>query len=274
MRTTAAVLLHLLAAPLLLALPARVAFERVLPAQHDVGRNSDIAIVHAISDTPLIEEFLEEFVGRTNRSGFHQVRDARHATGPADVYLDVKTFSCQTFLRDGEASTRDYDGNRVKRKQAWVDAICTVRIDVMSRDMRRVSTFYGKGEGTSPRVGQVGDDERRVAERQATHYTAVDAAERITPRRVREMILLDETAPAFDDGMSLIDGGRLADARKRWEAALRQTPRSAPLHFNLAALCEALGDRKAAASHYQAARQLAPKETRYASEMKLFERRQ
>ena len=38
----------------------------------------------------------------------------------------------------------------------------------------------------------------------------------------------------------------MREARAHWEAALRQQPRSAPLHFNLAAVCEALGDRKAA----------------------------
>ena len=88
------------------------------------------------------------------------------------------------------------------------------------------------------------------------------------------MIPLEETAPAFDEGMALIDSGRVAEARARWEAALRNEPRNAALHFNLAAVCEALGDRKAAQGHYTAARSLAPKEERYASEMRLFEKRQ
>ena len=49
--------------------------------------------------------------------------------------------------------------------------------------------------------------------------------------------------------------------------------RSAALRFNLAAVNEALGDRRAAELHYNAARQLAPAEPRYASELKLFMRR-
>lgn len=273
MRAFSAVLLHLLTAPLLFAASPRIAFERVLPAAHDIGRDRDVAIVHAIGDTAKIETFIEHFLERANGSGFLHIRDARTATGPADVYLAIKTFTCDTVEREGEGSVRDYAGNRVKRTLTWAEAICSARVDVLSRDMKRVSTFYGKGEGTSPRVERMTADEREIALRQAARYAAVDAAERITPRRVKEMIPLDETAPALEAGMALIDSGRLAEARGLWEVALRQQPRSAPLHFNLGAVCEALGDRTAAQNHYKAARRLAPKEHRYASEMRLFERR-
>lgn len=269
-----AVLLHILTAPLLFAVSPRIAFERVLPAAHDIGSNRDVAIVHAVSDSPQLEPFVEYFIDQANRSGFHRIRDARTATGPADVFLVIKTFACESVTREGEGSTRDYEGNRVKRTQRWEDAVCHARVDVMSQHMKWVSSFYGKGEGTSPRVEQITGEERQIALQQAARYAAVDAAERITPRRVKEMIPLDETAPAFDEGMALIDSGRIPEARKRWGEALRREPRNAALHFNLAAVCEALGDRKAAQGHYTAARELAPKEQRYASEMRLFERRQ
>src|SRR5919109_969384 len=185
-----AALLQLLVAPLLFAASPRISFERILPAAHDIGRDRDVAIVHAIGDTAQVDEFVELFVDQANHSGFHRLRDARQTTGPADVYLAVKTFTCETTTREGEGSTRDFEGNRVKRKHVWVDAICTVRVDVMSQDMKRLSSFYGKGEGTSPRVEALSEQERDIALHQATRYTAVDAAERITPRRVKEIILL------------------------------------------------------------------------------------
>ncbi len=269
-----AVLFQILTAPLLFAVSPRIAFERVLPAVHDIGRNRDVAIVHAIGDSPKIEAFIDYFIEQANDSGFHRIRDARTATGPADVFLVIKTFTCESVTREGEGSTRDYEGNRVKRMLKWEDAVCRARVDVMSQEMKWVSSFYGKGEGTSPRVEQITNEERQIALQQAARYAAVDTAERITPRRVKEMIPLDETAPAFDEGMALIDSGRIPEARERWVAALRQQPRNAALHFNLGAICEALGDRKAAQAHYIAAKQLAPKEQRYASEMRLFERRQ
>lgn len=269
-----AVLLHVLTASLVFAISPRIAFERVLPAPHDIGRGRDVAIVEALGDPAKIETFVEHFIDQANHTGFLRIRDARATTGPADVYLVVKSFTCATAAREGEGSVRDHDGNRVRRTLTWVDAVCSARVDMMSREMKRVSTFYGRGEGTSPRVERLTDEEREIALHLAARYTAVDAAERITPRRVKEMIPLDATAPAFEEGMALIDSGRMREARSHWEAALRREPRSAALHFNLAAVCEALGDRKAAQGHYTAAHQLAPKEERYASEMKLFERRQ
>lgn len=250
-------LLQLLLAPALFAVSPRLTYERVQPPAHDIGRARDLAVVHAVGDSDVVDAFVGHFVDRVNHAGFLQVRDARETTGPADAYLAVQTFSCETFHREGEGSVRDYEGNRVKRRQVWVDAVCTARVDVMSRDMKRLSSFQGRGEGTSPHVEQLTDDERTVALRQAARYAAIDAAERITPRRVREHILLDESAPAFDEGMSLIEAGRLREARAAWESALRRHPTSAALHANLAAVCTALGDAKAAEKHKKAARGLA-----------------
>jgi tetratricopeptide (TPR) repeat protein len=208
-----------------------------------------------------------------NHSSFLRARDARTSTGPADVYLAVKTFRCDPTQRNGEGGARDVDGNRVKRKQAWIDVTCTARIDVLSNVMKYKSTFYAKGEGTSPRAETLTDGEREIAYQQAARYAAIDAAERITPRKVRESIVLDDTAPAFEEGFAMVTTDRLVEARKFWERAMALQPRSAPLRYNLAAVCEALGDRRAAAVHYAAARELAPSEPRYTNELRLFTKR-
>ena len=256
MRRFPAVLFLLLVAPVLLASSARISFERVLAAEHDVGRARDLALVHAVGNSDAVDTFVENFVDQVNHTGFLRARDARDSTGPADAYLAVQTFSCETFNREGEGSARDHDGNRVKRKHVWVDAVCAARIDVLGPDRKRLSSFFGRGEGTSSRVERLTDDERHGAVRQAARYAAIDAAERITPRRVREHIPLDESAPAFEEGMVLIEAGRIAEARAHWESELRRNPRSAALHVNLAAVCEALGDAAAAKKHLHAARAL------------------
>jgi tetratricopeptide (TPR) repeat protein len=267
------VLLACVVATRVFAAPPHVSFDRVLPAPHDLGRAEDVAIVHADGDSNALETFIDIFVEQVNQSQFLRMRDARRTTGPADAHLDVKSFTCDTTTREGEAGARDGEGKRVRRKVTWADAVCLARIDVLTFDLRWQSTFYARGEGTSPRVEELSDDERRVALLQAARYAAITAAERITPRRVRESIPLDENAPAFQEGVALIELDRLRDARALWERALRAQPQSAPLHFNLAAVCEAVGDRRAAEQHYLAARQLAPNESRYAREMKRFARR-
>lgn len=273
MRRTFAVLLHLAIAPLLFAVSPRIAFERVLPAPHDLGRVENVAIVNANGTGPHLELFIDHFLDHSNRSGLLRMQDLRANTGPADVYLDVKIFRCSSAIHETEGSTRDIDGNRVRRRVFFVEAVCSARVDVLTRFMKPQSMFFAKGEGRSPRVETVTEEEREGAVADAARLAAKDAAERITPRRVREAIMLDETAPGFADGFAMIEADRLVRARAIWEAELRKNPRSAALRFNLGALCEALGDRKAAEQHYNAARQMAPNEPRYATELKLFTRR-
>jgi tetratricopeptide (TPR) repeat protein len=184
----------------------------------------------------------------------------------------------RTWLKDHEKLSDATTARRITSARQMFKRACKWRLIVENLGLdvavgRQRSSFYVKGDGTSPRVLELTDEERNVALEQAARYAAVDAAERITPRRVRESILLDDTAPAFDEGFARIDVGEYADARKIWERALAGTPRSPALHFNLAAVCEALGDRKEAELHYVAARQLAPAEGRYVSELRSFLRR-
>lgn len=275
MRTTIAVLatLGFLVAPALLAAPPRIVFDRLLPAPHDLGNAKDVAIVNATTDDPLVEKFIDELMRHAERSDVLKLRDIRTSAGPGDAHLDIKTFRCESVVRETEAGMRDISGNRVKVRAYQIDALCNARIDVLSRFLEPVSTFYARGQGTSKRMETVTQEERDHTLADAAKFAAVDAAERITPRRVRESILLDDTAPAFAEGMALIEEDRLADARTVWLQAMQNDARSAALRFNLGALSEAMGDRRAAELHYNAARQLAPKETRYANELKLFSQR-
>ena len=276
MRTTTAVLVALvfgaLSVPALHAGP-RLVFERVLPAAHDLGGAKDVAVIRAAANEPRIEDFLDELIHHVNRSGTLTLRDMRTGTGPAEAHLDNKTFRCQTAVRETEGGFRDVDGNKIKQRAFQIDAVCGARVEVLSRTLAPKSTFYAKGEGTSARLEAVTDEERDNALRDAARYAAIDAAERITPRRVRESIALDETAPSFAEGMAMIEAGRVPEARAIWQKAMQTQARSAPLRFNLAAVAEAMGDRRAAELHYNAARQLAPGEPRYASELKLFAKR-
>lgn len=261
----------------------RVTFERIIPAPYDLGNAEVIALVSAIGDTASVEYLVEQFVEYANRPGtlhIHDARAGRHAfvletlrkNEPADAWISVRAFTCTSADRAGQGSTPDADGKRVPRRKLWVESRCTARLEALTATGNRVS-FAIKGDGASAHVIEISEDEREDALLHAARFAAIDAAEKITPRRVRESIPLDETAKAFEEGFALISAGRLVEARTLWENEMRRAPRDAPLHFNLAAVCEALGDRTAAEQHYAAAKQLAPNETRYASEHKAFMRR-
>jgi Tfp pilus assembly protein PilF len=73
--------------------------------------------------------------------------------------------------------------------------------------------------------------------------------------------------------MAMIQADRLGDARAILEIGLRQHPSSSALHFDMAAVCEALGDLQAARDHFREALRIAPDSKQYRSELDLFRRR-
>jgi hypothetical protein len=260
-----------------------VFFERRIPAPFDLADAEEIVVVSAIGDTTAVDFLVEQIAEQTAKGGTLRVRDARgrrhpflfetlRKNEPADAYLAVRAFTCTADKRGGEGSTRDADGNRIKQREEWIEARCSAHLEILSTKGPRV-TVPIKGEGASNHVARVTDEQTEDAVLHATRFAAIDAVEKISPRRVRESVPLDETGAAFQEGLAMIEVGRLSEARGIWEHELRKRPREASLHFNLAAICEALGDRTAAEQHYVAARQLAPGETRYASEYRAFVRR-
>src|SRR5213594_607547 len=272
-------------------LGAHISFMRVIPAQHDLAPAQRIAVIYAIGDNLKVTTFVEDFVEYVGRAGTlridNAVEDNQHLVSlddkalkrlrrehPADAYIGVSRFTCAGETRGAEGSELDVDGTRVRRLHVWVDATCVAKLDVRGENGRRIVSFTAHGEGTSPRsTSSLTDEERDVAYEQAARYAALNAADMITPRMVRETIELDESSPSFDEGLAMINADRPQDARAIWEVALRQHRDSAPLYFNLGAVCEATGDLTAAQKYLQAAVRLSPQQRRYRQELQLLQRR-
>jgi tetratricopeptide (TPR) repeat protein len=281
-----ALIVAFIGAPCAFALQPRITFTRIVPAPHDLAPAEQVAVIYAIGDNHAVNDFVDTFVNHVNRSGTLIVENAvdrnQHLADfaslkrqhHADVYLGVNHFTCSEIEKTAEGSEHDPDGGRVKKTHHWIDVVCTARLDALSAgDGKKTMSFSVRGEGTSPRSIELTNDERDVAYSQAARFAAIAAAEAITPRTVRETIELDSTAPAFDEAYSMIASERFADARAIWEAALRQHRDSAALRYNLGALSEAMRDYKAAEGYFEEAQKLAPKETRYRSELLLLKKR-
>jgi hypothetical protein len=261
----------------------RVTYERIIAAPYNLGDAEQVALVGAIGDTIGVEVFIEHLIEQTNRSGTMRMNDDRsrrhvfvlehlRKSADADAFLVVRAFTCASEDKTGEGSGRDADGRRIPRRDTWVETRCTAKIDALTAAGARYS-FGIKGVGTSTRTDRITDDDREDALMHAARFGAIDATEKIAPRRVRETILLDETAPGIAEAYALIGNGNLTGARDLWLQELRRKPGLASLHFNIAAVCEALGDAKNAEQNYAAAARLAPKEKRYAVELRSFLRR-
>lgn len=278
------VVIALLQGTALCAANARLTFTRTVSPPIDLARTQRIAVIYAIGDNEMIDTFIDTFVEYADKHGVLQVENAVEGNRylmtldekamkklrrerPADAYAGVSQFTCSATERSAEGSERDATGERVRRLHRWIDAVCRARIDIRTPDGRPFVTFTTRGEGTSPRVASLTDEERDIAFEQAARYTALSAAEMITPRVVRETIDLDENAPRFADGMEMIRSDRLSEARAIWESALRTHRDSAPLLYDLGAVCEASGDLPAARRYLQSAVRLAPRNRLYREEL-------
>jgi tetratricopeptide (TPR) repeat protein len=292
MRATFAVLLHALLAPVLLAGQPHITFTRTIPPPINLGQAEVVVLIYALGDNNHLGEFVDVFREKVNGSGTLRLENATQRTQrfiraradretaqklqreePADAWVGINEFTCKSTQRGGERSVYDADHKRVKRDRVWIETLCTARVDILSaEDLHRVASFEVKGEGASPRVEAITEEERTLAVAEAAKFAAIDAAEHIAPRRIRESLTLAENVADFDEAMRLIALERPADARTVWENALKTKP-SAALHYNLGAVCEALGDEAAAEKHYLAARKLQPGEPRYRDELRSFQRR-
>jgi tetratricopeptide (TPR) repeat protein len=267
-----------------------ISFTRVIPAPHDLAPAQRIAVIYAIGDSDKVTSFVEHFVEYVDRSRTlrveNAVEDNQHLTAfdnaamkrlrhdhPADAYVGVGLFTCDGKEHHAEGSERGVDGERVRREHMWVDAACLARLDIRSDTGRRVLSLTAHGEGTSPRATNLTAEEKDVAYEQAARYAALNAADMITPRMVRETIELDDSAPSFDEGMAMIRSERFEDARAIWEVTLRRHRDSAPLYYNLGAVCEAIGDLAAAHRYLQSAVRLSPTDRRYRQELQSLQRR-
>ena len=272
-----------------LAGAARITFQRTLRAPHDLGVDN-VAVIFAIGDNQKVSMFVDEFVGYAGRAGTLRIENdvdnnqrlagfgeaelkKLRKRGGADAYIGISLFTCAGAEHTGEVGDTNVNGQRIRTKVQWIDAVCSAKIDARRTDGKQIVTFMTHGDGTSPRVAQLTDDDRDIAYSQAARFAAFSAAESIAPRTQRESIELDEHAPSFDDGIAMINSERFADARAIWEIALTRNQKSAALHYNLGAVCEAIGDLRAAEEYYRTAAEMAPKEALYRSGFNQFRKR-
>lgn len=260
-----------------------VTVTHLAPAPYNLGPARRLVLVEVggsfAAEARLAKSFLDQVAGGgvltiEDATGDHvrlaalgsgsAARDAKdfRRRWPADVYVGIGS-DLQSHAKF-ERHKKKTDDGEVEVVRHWVVAECEVRVRLLdAADGRELASFSVSQAGESAHADEVRSDMREEAESRAVDSAVSDAVSQFSPRRVEERIALDDKAPLAAEGVKLFEGGDLAATRRLWEGALEANPQSAPLRYNLGALCEALRDRRAARRYYEDAVRLDPAEPKY-----------
>lgn len=191
---------------------------------------------------------------------------------PADAYMSIDVRSCNSRI-NSEIVTKKKKGGDEKVTEYWGVATCSADLRIIDgADGRELAAFSVVGDGTSTRSETRASYLESTALSYAVSEAANEAVAKFAPRHHQVSIGLEKAAPGFKEGFERVKGNRLDEARRIWEAALETNPNSAPLHFNVAAVTEALGDYEAAGEHYRKAAELSA-DKKYQRGAQAFEER-
>lgn len=276
-----------------------VTISRVVPAPYNLGPIKAIVLVESRGVDSPADRFAIGVVGASRQLGFYEVVDARPAgvalddlrsnrktdrvsrfrrDYPADVYAQTEVFRCGARMNSEtyKDKEKDKDGNEheVTKTRYWYAGECEAHVTLVdAKDGRELASFGVLGQDTSSKTDGRDTWRESIVAGNALSHAVDDAVMRFTPHRVTEAIDLDKKAPLAKEGVKLVDEGRYGQARTLWEQALTTNPGSAPLLYNLGAVCEALGDRSAARKYYREAFSLDKGNERYERALELLEQR-
>jgi tetratricopeptide (TPR) repeat protein len=194
---------------------------------------------------------------------------------PADVYVGLDVSDVTSRLRTKKEKVKAKDGTETERTRTWAEGTCEVELTLLDgRTGARLARYTTDETRTTPRTDSPNDRLLREAEVAAVRAAVESAVEQFTPRRVSEILPLDDEAPDAKAGIEKIEAGDLRGARLLWEATLKRAPGDARLLYNLGVVSEALGDPKAAREYYEDATRIAPDEPKYRGALESLDQRQ
>ena len=257
--------------------PPQVAVIHTVPPKFSIVPAKSVAVIgdaNAIVDQQHEDSFLDLVISKLHDYEQYDVKDERQLSrglNPGhglsedeDWQKYLQQTAGEVIVRVGvpnnadcpvTETTRD-DGSDDAGDVVWFDVVCLARLDLFKpRTGERIGSVSAKGVGS--------DAHRYTAWNDAINDAADQIIGGFAPQTDEDPVLLDQDAPLVHEGMKKYDSRDYAGARSLWESALANAPGSAPLLYNLGALCEALHDSEAARAYYSRAIAIAPQVQRY-----------
>ena len=270
----------------------KVTFTRRVPAPHNLGPLTRLGLVELSGENA--HTFSHNFKQAVAADGVFEMTDATSERSslsklvrndkpakefrkayPADVYLGVNISRCFTYPVSRVHREKQKDKSYVTKTYYRVTSSCNAVVRLIDgRDGRELTSYPVSSNRKSAESLQIYGYEAATVEAAALRALVNDVRAGFTPRSEEESIVLDKNAPKFKVAMQQIKNRKIENARKLWEDTLAAGEESAALHYNLAAVCEALGDATSAREHYNDATKLDSASKQYREELSRFEARE
>jgi len=238
--------------------PPEFLLTRTVPPKFNIIPAKSVAVIGQSQKAvdPHEDEFIDLVVSKLRGYEQYDVKDERglargkgwqtylaETAGDVIVRISVPNETCEVSEEDDE----DTD---------VVIAQCWARLDLFKpRTGDRLGSVNAEGYGR--------DADQRTALADAMDDAASEIIGGFAPRQFGEFVALDQDAPLVNEGLAKFESRDSAGAFSLWESALTTSPNSAPLLYNLGALCEATNDPRAARAYYSRAIAIAPPVQRY-----------
>jgi tetratricopeptide (TPR) repeat protein len=258
------------------SLPPSVAVIHTYPPKFNIMPAKRVAVIGDAKNAEEREhegDFIDLVLSRLRRYEQYDVKDERElayginkgrgffeaaewqqyldqSAGEVIVKIGVPDEDCRVYEKTRDDGSEDADD-----VVGWT-AECREYLDLLTpRTGKRIGSVTADGYGTDPH------------ESDALADAMSDAADQIiggfAPLRYAELVALDQDAPLVHEGLQKFENRDYDGALALWENALAASPGSAPLLYNLGALCDALQDSRAAGAYYLRAISAAPQVPRY-----------
>jgi hypothetical protein len=268
------------------AAPLQVAAIHTVPPKFNIVPAKNLAVIgdaDTVVDQQQEDSFIDLVISKLHDHEQYDVKDERQfsrginpghglfevgdwqkylqqTAGEVIVRVGVPNTPCPVTER-----TRD-DGSDDADDVVRFDVTCIATLDLFKpRTGERIGSVSAEGVGS--------DAHRYTAWNDAMNDAADQIISGFVPQMFPELVALDQDAPLVHEGMEKFYSRDYAGARSLWENGLTKSPNSAPLLYNLGALCEALHDSEAARAYYLKAIAIAPQVPLYQEALAQLDRR-
>ncbi len=236
---------------------------RLAPAYFNLGNTKRVAVLQVNGDGYAVAQLVSRLQERIINDGYYQlvVATDRGATFvvntqggmieigqvraviEADVYVNA---NITRYLYE----ELPIEENKVKRYEPH--SRVTVNFQVVKNDGRVIvfRDYTGHQTGTKFDAGKSPTRDRGQMLDSAIREAVGSFVYDITPRKVVETIVFDESDERFKPGIKLAEAGDLAGAERSWVGLITQDPTLAGALYNIGVLLETRGEFEQAAAHY------------------------